>query len=239
MPVNMIKCTNCGSFYDAVKSEICPFCKGGKLDKNMTFNVTERLKKDTVPPSAPKPEPQEEEPAPVPAEPVAVASEPVVVAEEPEAVAAEPEPAPAEPAPVPADTEAVEKEPVRTVSLVQKSLGIDPVVGWLVALNGKPRGCSFPLHSDNNFIGRSSNMDVCIEGDETVSSANHAFITYDSRDRIFYLTPGEVRSIVRKNSKPVLQPSELEARDRIEIGSTTLMFIPFCDSSFDWESEGK
>ena len=193
---NMYKCPQCGSFFDSEKNKVCPYCKGTKLDNDMSFNITERLKKDVVPPSALEPEPASEEPAD-------------------------------------------DKEPFRTVSLLQKNIGMDPVVGWLVALDGKCRGCSYLLHSDNNFIGRSPQMDVCIEGDETVSSAGHAFITYDSRDRIFYLTPGEVRNIVRKNGKPVLQSAELKARDRIEIGSTTLMFIPLCDEDFSWESEGK
>lgn len=204
MVVNMYKCPQCGGFFDTKKTTLCPFCKGTKLDSNMSFNITERLKKDKVPASAPEPE---------------------LLSEVPAVVSSAPEPAD-------------DKGSVRTVSLHQKHMGIDPVVGWLVAMSGKCRGCSYQLHSDNNFIGRSPQMDVCIEGDETVSSANHAFITYDSRDRVFYLTPGEVRNIVRRNGKPVLQPAELKARDRIEIGSTTLMFIPLCDADFSWESEG-
>ena len=207
MPVNMKKCPKCGCFYDGEKSGECPFCKGEKLDKNMTFNVTERLERNTVPPSAPQPEETAEEPEPAPA----------------------PEPAPSATAPEPAPSATAAPGPVNT----------DPVVGWLVVMNGKDKGRSYTLHSDNNFIGRSSKMDVRIEGDESVCEDNHAFVTYDSRDRIFYLTPGEVRSIVRNNGKPVLQPAELKAKDRMEIGSTVLMFIPLCDESFDWESEGK
>lgn len=173
MPVNMKKCPKCGSFYDEEKSGECPFCKGGKLDRNMTFNVTERLDRKKEPHSAPE------------------------------------------------------------------SVNADPVVGWLVVMNGINRGRSYTLHSDNNFIGSSSKMDVRIEGDSSVCEDNHAFITYDSRDRIFYLTPGEVRSIVRNNGKPVLQPVVLNAKDRVEIGSAVLMFIPLCDENFDWESEEK
>lgn len=122
----------------------------------------------------------------------------------------------------------------RTLPVFRMETGIDPVVGWLVCVSGSEMGRDYKIHSDNNYMGRSEKMDICIRGDETISRENHATITYDSRDRIFYFTPGEGRSIVRLNGKAVLMTSEIKAYDKIELGTTELMFIPMCGSAFDW-----
>ena len=122
----------------------------------------------------------------------------------------------------------------RTMPVFRMETGIDPVVGWLVCLSGSEMGRDFKVHSDNNYIGRSEKMDICIRGDETISRENHATITYDNRDRIFYFTPGEGRSIVRLNGKALLMTSEIKAFDKIELGKTELLFIPMCGEKFDW-----
>lgn len=125
----------------------------------------------------------------------------------------------------------------RTMPVFRKETGIDPVVGWLVCVSGDNLGRDYRIHSDNNYIGRSEKMDIYIRDDETISRENHATITYDSRDKVFYLTPGEGRSIVRLNDKALLMTSELKAYDRIELGTTMLVFVPLCGESFDWRDE--
>lgn len=125
----------------------------------------------------------------------------------------------------------------RTKAVVHEKLGIDPVVGWLTAINGSEKGRDYRIHSDNNYLGRSDKMDIVIKGDETISRENHANITYDDREKVFYVTPGDGRSIVRLNGKALLMTSELKAYDKIEVGMTKLVFIPLCGEQFDWESE--
>jgi hypothetical protein len=122
----------------------------------------------------------------------------------------------------------------KTMPLIREDIGIDPVVGWLICTNGKDRGKDYRVHADNNFIGRDSTMDICISGDETISRENHAIISYDTRDKMFYLAPGAGRSIVRHNGKPVLMAIEIKAYDDIELGQSKLKFIPFCGEKFDW-----
>ncbi len=121
-----------------------------------------------------------------------------------------------------------------TVAVMQAEMGIDPVVGWLVSLNGKEKGRDYRIHSDNNFIGRGEQMDICIRGDETISRVNHAVISYDTRDKLFYFSRGDGRSIVRLNGKAMLTTAELNAYDIIEIGKTQLLFIPLCGERFEW-----
>lgn len=110
-----------------------------------------------------------------------------------------------------------------------------PVVGWLVCVDGVCRGQDFRIHADNNYIGRSPSMDICIAGDNTISRENHAIIAYDTREKVFYFAPGSGRGIVRLNNKAVLMMSELKAYDRIEIGRSILMFVPLCGEQFSWE----
>ena len=122
----------------------------------------------------------------------------------------------------------------RTVAIIHSDLGIDPVVGWLVCVEGKEKGRDYRIHTDNNFIGRSDKMDICIRGDETISRENHAIVSYDSIDKIFYFSPGDGRSIVRLNDKAIFQTVEIKPYDRITVGKTKLVFLPLCGPDFEW-----
>ena len=126
------------------------------------------------------------------------------------------------------------KDSERTQAAIKVQTGIDPVVGWLICIEGKEKGRDFRIRSDNNFIGRGENMDIVIRDDETVSRENHAIVTYDSREKVFYFAPGSGRGIVRLNDSAVLSTVRLEAYDRVEIGNTKLMFMPLCGEVFDW-----
>jgi hypothetical protein len=123
----------------------------------------------------------------------------------------------------------------RTQAVLKKEIGIDPVVGWLVCVEGKEKGRDYRIHSDNNFIGRSEKMDVCIRGDDTISRENHAIISYDVRDKMYYFSPGEGRSIVRVNGKAIFSTVEITTYDTIELGNTKLIFAPLCGEGFNWK----
>ena len=122
----------------------------------------------------------------------------------------------------------------KTVAIIHRDMGVDPVVGWLVCLNNSQKGRDYRIHSDNNYIGRSERMDICIRGDETISRENHAIISYDGRNNIFYFSLGDGRSIVKLNDTPVFSAVELKAYDIITIGNTNLVFIPLCTDKFEW-----
>ena len=109
-----------------------------------------------------------------------------------------------------------------------------PVTGWLVCIEGASKGQDYRIHEEYNYIGRSSKMDICIQGDPTVSRENHAIIAYDTQEKIFYFAPAGGGSIVRVNKKAVLGNVELKAYDRLTIGQSTFLFIPFCGEQFEW-----
>lgn len=125
----------------------------------------------------------------------------------------------------------------RTIAVVHQDMGIDPVVGWLVCVSGKEKGRDYRIHSDNNYIGRSEKMDICVRGDETISRENHAVVSYDTIDKIYYFSPGDGRNIVRHNGKAIFQTVELNAYDRVIVGKTELIFMPLCGKDFEWSNE--
>ncbi|MDR3209515.1 MAG: FHA domain-containing protein [Oscillospiraceae bacterium] len=124
-----------------------------------------------------------------------------------------------------------------TQVIIKTAIGLDPVVGWLVCLEGKDKGRDYRIHADNNFIGRAENMDIVIRNDDTISRVNHAVISYDTRTRAYYFAQGSGRGIVRVNDMPALATVVLTPYDRIEIGSTKLMFVPLCGEEFNWTAE--
>ncbi|MBM4257052.1 MAG: FHA domain-containing protein [Deltaproteobacteria bacterium] len=114
-----------------------------------------------------------------------------------------------------------------TVGVLHKQLGIDPVVGWLVCTDGAQRGRDYRLHSERNLIGRAPENDVCITGDETISRTAHAIISFEPRQRAFFLSAGESRGLVYLNREVIESAKKLEPYDVIELGQTRLVFVPF------------
>jgi FHA domain len=126
-------------------------------------------------------------------------------------------------------------DPGATQGFYRRKLGLDPVVGWLVCIEGNDRGRDFRIRSENNFVGRSEQMDICIPGDEGISRENHAIITFDPKHNSFTLSPGNARGIVYLNGEAVHSPADLGPYFEIQMGSTRLMFVPFCGDRFQWE----
>lgn len=113
----------------------------------------------------------------------------------------------------------------------------DPVVGWLVCIEGATKGTDYRIHSQNNYIGRSAKMDISIPEDSHISAENSAIIAYDNEDRVFYFGPCSGRNIVRVNGKPALSVEKIEAYDVLTIGTTKLLFVPLCGDRFDWNEK--
>ena len=128
-------------------------------------------------------------------------------------------------------------EDMPTVGVVHKQLGIDPVVGWLVCIDGPQRGRDYRIHSERNLIGRSPDMDICIAGDETISRRSHAIISFEPKRGTFRLSAGDGRGLVYLNDEPVESPAKLMPYGVIELGQTKLMFIPFCGEQFNWTQQ--
>lgn len=123
----------------------------------------------------------------------------------------------------------------KTVGVFKKKLGIDPVVGWLVAIDGPEKGNDYRITAERNFIGRSDAMDISIPGDESISRENHAVVSFNPKNNTFRLFPGDSRGLAYLNDDEVIAPATLSPYDVIEIGQTKLSFIPFCGDKFQWK----
>ena len=137
---------------------------------------------------------------------------------------------PAMPGAEPADTG-------KTVGIYKKKTSVDPVAGWLVAIKGPDKGRDYRIVPEKNFIGRSESMDISITGDNSISRDNHAVISYNPKKNSFRIYQGESKSLVYLNDEELITPEELKAYDIIELGQTTLRFVPFCGEGFIWTEE--
>ena len=114
---------------------------------------------------------------------------------------------------------------------------IDPVVGWLVCIDGPMRGADFRIHDGYNYIGREIG-DICIRGDGQISRERDSMLFFDSDDNSFTFGPHCGKNAVRVNGAKVKSSSvEVKAFDVLTVGTTNMLLVPLCGSQFNW-SEG-
>lgn len=234
--MNLVKCSN-NHYYDADKFPSCPYCSsqssgdsvtvalssGGSSDRTMDFQSAVSDESMTVA-------------RPADQEPVTQKS---VQARQESAAIPKAEPADFQDILSRAQQQAPVQDDNLTVSYYSQAISApmkrEPVVGWLVCTIGTYFGQSFPLKSGRNFLGRGGNMDVCLEGENSVSRERHAVIIYEPRERMFLAQPGDSRELFYVNDDVVLDNVVLKPYDRISLGKVDLMLIPFCCKEFAWE----
>lgn len=124
----------------------------------------------------------------------------------------------------------------RTVGVYHPSsgAGIDPVVGWLVCMEGPEQGRDYRLYSGKNSVGRSADNHVCIMEDATISRFRHAGIIYDPKGNAFYICPGNSMETA-VNGQPLMQPMPLQDGDWIALGRSQFSFVAFCKGEMKWK----
>ena len=128
--------------------------------------------------------------------------------------------------------------PTETIYSAEKSGSLErtamqPVVGWLVCIDGPMRGNDYRIHAGYNSIGREIG-DIHIRGDQTISRQNHARIAFEPKSNRFFFSPADGRNIVYVNDQMVMNTEELRNYDVITIGETKLMLIALCGERFCW-----
>lgn len=129
-----------------------------------------------------------------------------------------------------------QREENKTVGVLKKKMHMEPVVGWLVCIEGSDKGKDYRIWAKNNTVGRSEEMDICMKGDDTISRENHARLAYDEKHNNFHLIPAENTNNIYLNDEPVYVPVKLEAYDCIEFGNSKFAFLPFCSERFTWKT---
>lgn len=110
---------------------------------------------------------------------------------------------------------------------------LEPVVGWLVCVDGPLRGVDFRIHDGYNYIGRETG-DIHIHGDNQISREKHAVVSFYAKRCSFHVGPADGRNIIELNGEPVFSPVEMKSYDILTVGSTKLMLIAMCGEKFSW-----
>ena len=119
--------------------------------------------------------------------------------------------------------------------VISSGIVSDPVVGWVVVIDGPGKGTGLALGAGQNTVARGSNARVRIDfGDHQISRESHAVIIYDPKHNKYYIRPGMGTNLTYLEDEPVLSPTALRSGSRIILGSTTLRFIALCDETFTW-----
>lgn len=132
-------------------------------------------------------------------------------------------------------------EPAETAGGTDDVSGMtDPVVGWLVVVEGPGKGRSVQLGSGQNHIGRGRECRVSLNfGDDRISRASHAMLTYDPEANKFYISPGQGTNLVYLNRELVMAPMPLPNGSTLKLGRTQVRFVACCDSHFSWGDSGE
>lgn len=126
--------------------------------------------------------------------------------------------------------------PVGGAEPATPAMGWNPVLGWLVCVEGRKRGKDYRLTQEVNYIGRATSNDICLDFDEEISRDTTITIAYVKQSRVFRLDTEQSRNPVYVNGQPVLSELYLRDKDIICVGGTCLKLVCFCDASFEWEN---
>lgn len=111
----------------------------------------------------------------------------------------------------------------------------NPMVGWLVIVEGPGKGNDLKIYNGFNTIGRGSGNRIVLNfGDMTVTENKHASLLYDHEENKFFVAHNEGKALTKVNGKLVAGLTELASYDRIKIGETIAMFVPLCGDNFTW-----
>ena len=112
----------------------------------------------------------------------------------------------------------------------------EPVVGWLVCIEGPQYGADFRIHSGYNYIGRDIG-DIQLHNDNRISRQKHSMIAFDNDSLLYFFGPMEGRSLVSVNGAPVLNAQQIHSYDVLGIGSSKFLFMGLCGDKFQWKKE--
>ena len=203
--MNLTRC-NQGHFYDADKYSACPHCEGasGPQQKTVASDSVLPNKQDTVPPTATVNNAPQRKSAPAPA-------------------------------PAPSSLKSEVDDVQKTVGIFNVEKGErQPVAGWLVCVEGPHFGQDFRIEMGRNFVGRAQTMDIVLDKDQSISREKHAIIVYEPKGNMFIIQSGDSKELFYLNDRVVLSPTEMKPYDNLKIGSSILLFVPFCSDSFNW-----
>lgn len=107
------------------------------------------------------------------------------------------------------------------------------ITGWLVCWEGLAKGRDYKIYDGYTRIGRGYHMDISIPEDISITRDNHCSIAYDERNNLFYLVPAG-GNLVYLNGEMLTGPTLMKKQDKIQLGGSQFIFIPFCEGELKW-----
>ena len=80
-------------------------------------------------------------------------------------------------------------------------------------------------------------MDIQLLGDESIHDYRHATVVFDDTKQSAKLLPGESEGMVYLGVEAVHSHKDLAAYNRITVGETKLMYVPFCGERHQWTEQ--
>ncbi|WP_068267519.1 hypothetical protein [Caviibacter abscessus] len=117
-------------------------------------------------------------------------------------------------------------------TLVYMPVKIEPVVGWLVCIDGVEKGKDFRIIDQRNFIAINNEIGINILTESTEYSFT---ITYNAKQRIFVISPGNTNEIIYLNKNAIYETTLIENYNLIELNTIKLIFIGYCGENFNWK----
>ncbi len=99
------------------------------------------------------------------------------------------------------------------------------VTGMLVCVDGNMKGEGFVIREGDNLVGRSSNMDVALTMEESVSRQQHVILCCDVEDGSCILRYDKNRQDIWVNGSRPRRDCLLKDHDEICLGKCKLIFI--------------
>ena len=107
-------------------------------------------------------------------------------------------------------------------------------VGWLVCVKGHAKGRSYDLHMGYNFVGGfTDDIHISWLNDPFFSPEKLFSIVYDPKGNHFYIVSDSGKAYV--NGEHLKEERTISDGDRISIGESEYIFIPFCKEGRIWQ----
>jgi hypothetical protein len=118
---------------------------------------------------------------------------------------------------------------------VPASTEIEPVVGWLVVIDGPGKGRSMEIKPGQNSIGADPGQRIALMfGDPGIADIRHAFIVFDPKSQRYFLQNGDSVKLTYMGDEVLLSPVEIKGGETFLLGRTTLLFVRLCGDGFSW-----
>lgn len=121
----------------------------------------------------------------------------------------------------------------------QTIYNLAPVIGWLLCIKGQYLGQSYEIRYGSNQLSLNHIAKQNLDMSENDTEGYFTSISFNSGLNKFLIVPGISRELVYLNGNLLLEKAFLNQNDKVQIGESTLMFLPLLSDLFSWNKYQK